>query len=288
MNRKHNREKQAAVLHRAQEQRKQQKREQVFRAVEELLAQNQPLTFPNIALVAGCSVSYLYKWTEITSYIHDLQNQKTQQFNTLEQKEPGAHSLKTLHEVSKQRIRELETENRELKRQNEKLRGYVAEIFELRDESEKLRLQLRQLTRPKTSTKVVPLHSDPSTTNKMEQSPQILIEEELGQLGIPLNNTLSQAIQVASKEKVRQAIEALKDQLTRGDIKNPGGWLLKAIENGWTKSESIPQHQLLSPPTPTQPTNLDSDKSLVSVEQLKSLSQIFSKVHDSENTSSEH
>ena len=139
--------------------RRQQKKEQVLKAVQQLQTDNQPLTFPNIAKVAGCSVSYLYKWSEITTYIHDIQNQETQQLHQLEEKQPTPHGLKTLHEVSKQRIRELEVENRKLKLQNEKLRGHVAEIFELQEECERLRTQLRQLTSPQLSAKAGLFHS---------------------------------------------------------------------------------------------------------------------------------
>ncbi|MDZ8226946.1 DUF6262 family protein [Nostoc sp. ChiVER01] len=149
-----NREKQTAVLRSAQQKRKEQKREQVFRAIEEIKKSGKPLTFPNIAQVAGCSISYLYKWTELTEYIHDLQSQKTQQLNSLEEKQPGPHSLKTLSEVFKQRIRELSAENRELKRQNQNLRGHVAEIFELKSECERLRTQIKQLTIPESSPKL--------------------------------------------------------------------------------------------------------------------------------------
>lgn len=132
MTQKPNREKQTAILREAQQKRKQQKREQVFRAIEQMQKRGQPLTFPAIAKVAGCSVSYLYKWTELTEYIHDLQRQKTEALNPVPEKYPGPHSLRTLHEASKQRIRNLQAEIEELKRQNELLRGHVVEVYQLR------------------------------------------------------------------------------------------------------------------------------------------------------------
>ena len=46
------------------------------------------------------------------------------------------------NKVERERIEE---EIKELKRQNEVLRGHVAEIYEIRDENERLRTQLREL-----------------------------------------------------------------------------------------------------------------------------------------------
>jgi ferritin-like protein len=101
-----NREKQAEVLRRTQAKRKEQKKEQVLKAIQELLKQKKPLTFKNIATVSGCSVSYLYKWDDIKAYIHELQQQKETTLNSLEEPEgkDRPHSLKTLHQVAKDRI----------------------------------------------------------------------------------------------------------------------------------------------------------------------------------------
>lgn len=232
MTNKHNREKQSAVLHHAQQQRKQQKKEQVLKAIQHLLTDKQPLTFSNIAKVSGCSVSYLYKWPEITAYIHELQNQETQQLHQLSEKQPTPHSLKTLHEVSKQRLRELVAENRDLKRQNEKLRGHVAEIFELREECERLRTQLRQLSAPLPSTKVVPLQT---ISKKTAQASTYDISEEIAQLiqqmGIKLGVKLKREIAIHDPEKVKNAILAFGQYRSQTPINNPGACLLVMIRD---------------------------------------------------------
>lgn len=181
---KHNREKQADVLRRTQAQRKEQKKEQVLKAIRQLQQNEEPLTFSNIATVAGCSVSYLYKWPDITTYIHDLQNKYQTKLHSLEEKPVQPHSLKTLHEVSKYRIRELEVQIKELKSQNEQLRGHVAEIFELREECERLRTQLRDWTSSKQSTKVVSLQLPPKeiVNAKTDESFQGIVQliEDMG------------------------------------------------------------------------------------------------------------
>lgn len=234
MTKKHNREKQAAVLHHAQQQRKQQKKEQVLKAIQQLQTDNQPLTFPNIAKVAGCSVSYLYKWSEITAYIHDLQNQDNCQLHQLEEKQSTPSSLKTLHEVSKQRIRELVAENQDLKRQNEKLRGYVAEIFELREECNRLRQQLYEFTAPKSASKIVSLQSLKANTLQTKTQtddipPDIL--ESIKKLGIKPGARLLREISNHSPQKVRSAIAAFEQYRSKTVVDSPGGCLLRMIQD---------------------------------------------------------
>ncbi|MBW4533664.1 MAG: hypothetical protein KME09_06970 [Pleurocapsa minor HA4230-MV1] len=166
-----NREKQADVLRRTQAKRKEQKKEQVLKAIQELLKQKKPLTFKNIATVSGCSISYLYKWDDIKAYIHELQNQKSTTLNSLEEPEgkERPHSLKTLHQVAKDRIRKLEEEIRQLKHQNEILRGHVAEIYEIKDENERLRTQLRELISPDLSSKIIPIRSSQASKVNLEE-----------------------------------------------------------------------------------------------------------------------
>lgn len=233
MTKKHNRQKQAAILYQVQQQRKQQKKEQVLQAVKQLQQDKQPLTFPNIAKVAGCSVSYLYKWSEITAYIHDLQSHETHQLHHLEEKSPTPHSLKTLHEVSKQRIRELETQNQDLKRQNEKLRGHVAEIYELREECHRLRQKLKELTTSQSASKVVSLQSlktEPPIKTQTSDVPQDILESIKG-LGIKLGTRLLQEIHNHNLQKVRSAIVAFEQYRSKTVVDSPGGCLLRMIQD---------------------------------------------------------
>ena len=235
-----NREKQTAVLREAQKQRRQQKKEQVLRAIQEILKSGKPLNFPTIASVAGCSVSYLYKWPEISAYIHDLQNQKAQQLHELEIHEPGPHSLKTIYESSKERIRELEAENRELKRQNEKLRGYVAEIFELQDECQRLRTQLQELTSPASSSKVISLQVKSNPTPSQQNSgisPEIVASIQA--MGIKLGVRLEREIRRHDPEKVKLAIEAFGQYRSQTAINSPGACLLTMIRD--EAQPNIPQ-----------------------------------------------
>ena len=229
------RKKQTAVLLKTQEDRKQQALEKVFQAIRELALCGQPLTFPKIAKVAGVSVSYLYKWPQVKEYIQSLREQKAQQLHPTQpqDKEPGPHSLKTLHEVAKKRIQELEAELRDLKRQNEMLKGHVTEVYELRDECNRLRAQLHELTAPKPTSKVVPLqllsaHQSPkATTGNIPQD----ILETIERLGIKPGVRLLREIPKHSPELVRLSIAAFEQYRSKTAVDNPSGCLLKMIQD---------------------------------------------------------
>ena len=296
MAKKHSREKQAEVLRRTQAQRKEQKKEQVLKAVAEIQKQKKPLTFKNIATVAGCSISYLYKWDEIKAYIHEMQQQKQSTLNSIEENlQDRPHSLKTLHEVAKQRIRDLEGTIKDLKHQNEKLRGHVTEIYELRDENERLRTQLRELMSPVSSSKVIPIktsgkkkarrdglggfphESSPQETSSVtseEKDSTDLIIESIKELGLKIGNKLKEEIANREPEQVRLSIEAFKQYQDSHDVKSQEACLLSMIrEEARPNTESKPkakktQQKVVS--TPKQST-----KKLMSADKLKQLSNLF-------------
>lgn len=279
MAKKHSREKQAEVLRRTQANRKEQKKEQVLKAISEIQKQKKPLTFKNIATMAGCSISYLYKWDEIKAYIHELQQQKQTTLNPIEENnEDKPHSLKTLHEVAKQRIRDLEATIRELKHQNEKLRGHVAEIYEIRDENERLRTQLRELTRPTPSNKVISIQTSSKKTiqpniAKNQESVDSMIES-IQDMGIKVGTKLKQEIINRQPERVISSIEAFKQYREGHPVKSQEACLLSMIcEEAEPNTASQPQdkkplEQIISTPN-------KSSKKLMSPDKLKQLSNLF-------------
>ena len=220
-----NRDKQAEVLRRTQAKRKEQKKEQVLKAIQEILKEKKPLTFKNIATVAGCSVSYLYKWDDIKAYIHELQQKKETTLNSLEEPEgkERPHSLKTLHQVAKDKIRKLEEEIRELKRQNEVLRGHVAEIYEIRDENERLRTQLRELTSSNSSSKIIPIRSS--------QASEVNLEEVKSATPIRDKKATSETKSSAINSQKATSKKVFKDKKTSSNIKQATEDAQKTIIN---------------------------------------------------------
>lgn len=278
MAKKHSREKQAEVLRRTQAQRKERKKEQVLKAIAEIQKQKKPLTFKNIATVAGCSISYLYKWDEIKAYIHEMQNSKQSTLNPIEEdSKDRPHSLKTLHEVAKQRIRDLEATIKNLKHQNEKLRGHVTEIYELRDENERLRTQLRELMSPVSSSKIVPIQtlekrktSSPSEEKDSTDSTIELIKE----LGLKVGNKLKSEIANREPEQVELSIEAFKQYRDSHDVKSQEACLLSMIrEEAEPNTESKPKAKKTQPQVVSTPKQ--SIKKLMSADKLKQLSNLF-------------
>ena len=281
------REKQAEVLRRTQAKRKEQKKEQVLKAVAEIQKQKKPLTFKNIATVAGCSISYLYKWDEIKAYIHELQQKKETTLNSLEEdSKHRPHSLKTLHQVAKDKIRKLEAEIKELKHQNEILRGHVAEIYEIRDENARLQNQLRELTSPNPSSKVVSITtqikekkatSPPTVTNNdTEES----IINSIKALGVKVSKKLREEIANRDLEKVKLSIEAFQQYRDNHDVKSQEACLLSMIcdeaepnTESKTQVNIKPQEKIVTAKEP-------SPKKLVDPKKLKKLSNLFNQKND--------
>ena len=274
-----NREKQAEVLRRTQAKRKEQKKEQVLKAIAEIQKHSKPLTFKNIATVAGCSISYLYKWDEIKAYIHSLQHQKQTTINPIEENNKHRpHSLKTLHEVAKQRIRDLEATIRELKHQNEKLRGHVTEIYEVRDENERLRTQLRELISPASSSKVIPIQA--SAKNQTSSSPPEAEDstnstiESIIELGLKVGNKLKEEIANHEPEQVQLSIKAFKQYRNNHEVKSQEACLLSMIrEEAEPNTESRPKAKKTQQKVVS--TSDKPNKKLISADKLKQLSNLF-------------
>ncbi len=280
MAKKHNREKQAEVLRRTQAQRKEQKKEQVLKAVQEIMAQKKSLTFANIAKVAGCSVSYLYKWDEIKAYIHELQHKENTQLNPLEEPLAPPNSLKTLHEVARQRIKDLEAEIKDLKQQNEKLRGHVVEIYELRDECERLRKQLRELLNTQSSpSKVIPIQTPlkekkvPISKAETEDTPDTIINL-IKEMGLKIGAKLFEEINSRDPQQVRLAIEAFRQYRNHHTITSQEACLLSMIRE---EAQPNTSNEVVSQPSPPKinQASEESNQELVSLDQLKQLSSLF-------------
>lgn len=284
MDKKHSREKQAEVLRRTQAKRKEQKKEQVLKAIAEIRQQKKPLTFRNIATVAGCSISYLYKWDEIKAYIHELQHQKQTTINSIEENtKHQPRSLKTLHEVSKQKICDLSVTIKDLKRQNEKLRGHVTEIYELRDECQRLRTRLRELISPSPSSKVVPIQTSVKKTvpsNIPETfEPVESIVESIRTMGIKVGTKLKQEINNREPEQVKSSIKAFKQYQDSHDVKSQEACLLSMIrEEAEPNTESKPKAQKARKRTVSTPKK--PSKKLMSADSLKQLSNLFNSKND--------
>lgn len=266
-------------LRTTQKQRQEDARNRVYKAIDRLQKLNAKINFHTIAREAQVSVSYLYKYPEIKQQIGELRSKQ----NSLPVS-PVAKANSTSHGKVvtrlQEKIKKLEAENKELKRKCEALAGQVyrshhlqAQIERLQEQNENLKSKLGE---QEIAKKVTPIDKKRKTKSATSSD----VQSELDSLGIALNPTLNKTIKAATEETVLAAIEALKDQLTKQDIPNPGGWLNKAIKEGWTKAEPI------STPTKTTPqskivTATDKpNKKLMSNDKLKQLSNLFNSKDD--------
>ncbi len=270
--------KQARVdnLQQVQAARKEDSADRVFKAIERLQKINGKINFTTIAKEANVSVSYLYKYPEIKQRIAEVRN-KQRSFPTSPVAQPNSSSTGKIITRLKEKIQQLENENKELKRKHEALAGQVYRVHYLQEQVERQQQIIEdlqdKLKDEQLDSKVTPISSKRKATIDAQ------IQSELDALDIGLNPTLTKTIKAANESTVLAAIAALKDQLSKKDIPNPGGWLNQAIKEGWTKPELVlqtsskPEHQVVT--VSTQPA-----KELLSIDKLQQLSTIFNQKHE--------
>ncbi|MGK7951639.1 MAG: DUF6262 family protein [Xenococcaceae cyanobacterium] len=249
--------------------------ERLEKAIQQVLDSGETITFKAIAETAGLSVSYLYKYPEIKNRIAELRNQQKAAIGGIVNKTPKFQpatdkSKAVIISKLRQENRRLRNENEDLKKHIEVAQGKVIELRQVEAENNRLKARIKELEQNLANVKVTPI-------NKKKQSdisPDILTQLQI--VGVRLNPTLTKTIKAASDETVLDAIEALKDQLTKQDIPNAGGWLNKAIKEGWSKPEVITQ-QSNKPEQKIVKASDKPQKEKVSLTQLKKLSNIFNK-----------
>ena len=283
------------TLKETQEARKEEAKNRVYQAIERLQKLNAKINFHTVAREAQVSVSYLYKYPEIKQHIAELRSKQ----NSLPVKpvaKPNSTSQGKVITRLQSKIKKIEAENKELKRKCEALAGQVyrahhfqAQIERLQQENEDLRAKLGE---QEIAEKVTPIDKkrrstedgfpDPEDCDKKRKPKSVIsdkVQSELDKLGIELNSTLTKTIKSALESTVLDAIEALKHQLTKQDISSAGGWLNKAIKEGWTKAEVITQ-QSTKPEQKIVTVSDQPEKKLVTPDKLKKLSNIFNKKND--------
>ena len=194
------------------------------------------------------------------------------------------HSLKTLHQVAKDKIRKLEAEIKELKHQNEILRGHVAEIYEIRDENKRLRTQLRELASPNSASKVVSI-TTPIKEKKATFTPTVnnndteeSVIDSIKALGVKVSKKLSAEIANRDIEKVKLSIEAFKQYRDNHDIKSQEACLLSMIQDeAEPNTDSKTKAKNTKPEQKITKASDKPEKKLVDPNKLKKLSNIFNK-----------
>ena len=279
MSNKDTKESRIKTLRTTQKQRQEDARNRVYKAIERLQKLNAKINFHTIAREAQVSVSYLYKYPEIKQHIAELRSKQ----NSLPVKpvaKPNSTSHGKVVTRLQERIKKLEAENKELKRKCESLAGQVYRSHHLQAQIERLQEQNENLKNKLGEREIAKKVTSISSKRKTQSVTSSGIQSELDSLGISLNPTLNKTIKAATEDTVLAAIEALKDQLTKQDIPNPGGWLNKAIKEGWTKAEPISKPTKTTPQSKIVTATDKPSKKLMSSDKLKQLSNLFNNKND--------
>ncbi len=264
------REKRIAVLNATQEQRKQEYLERTEKAIAKLSQTNQKLSFANIAREAKVSISYLYKYPEIKEQIQQLRNQQEQAAKPVQPQLRSDKSSQVIIGQLRDRIKSLEWEKKELKKQNEALTGRLytmgstqdlldrlkAENRRLNDENKQLRADLESIQRDLNDCQQRLVSSNPKITSLEQKRNQPTNDEisddeisdefksQFSEVEIKLNQTLIKLIKSAHSEQVINALSVVKEALAGGKVRSKAGLFRKALEEGWESNESDKQRKI--------------------------------------------
>lgn len=238
------------------QQKRDQAIEQTEKAIRQLIKECRPINFGTVAEVAGVSRTWLYNQPETRDRIEQLRDQQPGKKKVVRSQKASDASNAAMVHTLKDQVQRLRSENQGLRHHMEKVVGrslyadeqaehYKREAEQLRAENIALKQQLSKFKQPTALRAVEPPDCPLSTTSTTMLSPQQdaqqEIEQELTQLGIKLNSTLSRTIRSTDEQIVLTALEALKGAMEAGAVKNPAGWLRRAIEEQWQPNDNYTQ-----------------------------------------------
>ena len=257
--------------------------ERTDKAIKQLIKENQPINFHSVAKAANVSVPWLYKEIEIKERIQQLREQQRLKVKLDEGRKTSTASKDAIIATLKKKIKQQDEEIKQLREQLKVAYGQVRTkqdssilIDSLRARCDELEHQLQEAI-SQSSSQTSKLKFNVTSINKKTSSISDSIRAELDQLKITLNPTLTKTIKSKSEKVVLAAIEALKEQLQKADIPNPGGWLNKAIKEEWTIEKGITKQESPRPQERIVKASDKPQKEKISLTQLKKLSSIFNK-----------
>lgn len=257
--------------------KRQESLDKVDKGIQEMIRTKQKVNFNTVAAACGVSKAFLYKEEKIKVRVEHLRQQSSQSTRVAPEQRPSETSKDALIKTLRERNKALSERVKELEHQNATVYGKIVKMSEIEVENRQLKAQVaiaRSMpVAPANLNVVEPIAGVTVLADRRNCADQIT--EALNDLGIKLNSTLSKIVRSAPELVVMNAIAAFKNQLTRGEISNPGGWLASAIQDEWTVAEPIsasqpPQREIFSVSVKQQPTT-----KLVSLDKLKTLNNIF-------------
>lgn len=202
--------------------------EKIDKGIQQLIKEGGKINFNTVAQTAGVSKAFLYKEPDVKARIEELRAKQTGK--KLKPKQSASDASKdAMIRTLKERIKKLNSELQDLRKQNQVAYGQVMQLGGMREklakceaENERLRSRLNEPHRSNVS--VLPLNE---------------IEAEISGLGVPLNSTLKRLIDDAPPEATRRALDALKEAMAGHRVENPAGFLNKAMRDAWQPNEGF-------------------------------------------------
>ena len=264
------------ALQEAAAQKARESEERVEKALEKMIKQGQKITFSTVAQVANVSTAYLYKQPDLRSRIETLRDQQKQRSKPKQPPPASDNSKGVIIQSLRAENKRLRGEIDELRKINESLTGRLYQLQSSQNLAERLRAENAELKKqleecrsrlpaepPNDNPKVTPI--DKGKTRGITNR----IKDELDRLDIKLNSTLTRKIKTADEETVLNALAALEEAMSSGNVRNASGFLVRAITEGWTKEDSPQQLPQRQPEIYT--ASPEADEELVSPDQLKKL-----------------
>ena len=259
-------EKRINTLNETQEKRRREFLERTEKAIIKLSQTNQKLSFANIAREAKVSISYLYKYPEIKERIKYLRRQQEENAKPVKPQLRTEKSSQAIINQLKNRIKALDTDKKELTKQNEVLTGRLyslgntqdmitrlkSENDRLKNEVEELRTELQATQKELNNCQQRLLNSNPKIASIEEKRNKQSITDEISDelksqfndVGIRLNKTLRKLIVSAPELQVINALSVVKETLAVGKVKSKAGLFRKALEEAWTPNESDEEREI--------------------------------------------
>ena len=213
-------------LQKAAKKKRQQSFEKAEEGIRKLIKEKRPINFNTVAEISGVSKAWLYKQPGIRSRIEHLRQKSGSRKKTPVQHRASDASKNTLIKNLKERIKRLEADNKDLRRQNEVAYGHILKVRDLEKENQRLRAENERLRQPQ--------QAESDSVSNFDGG----FGDALSELGVKLNSTLERLISETPRGIVETAIESLKEASGDGQVRNPGGFLNKAITDAWKPNEA--------------------------------------------------
>ncbi len=251
-------EQRIAKLNAAQQQRKQDCIERTEKAIFKLLQRNERISFGAIAREANVSVSYLYKYPEVKERIQEIRDKQVKEARKLTRPQSASEKSKqVIIQQLRERIKVLEYEKKELKKQTEKMTGQLYQIgikldlFDrvkeetIRQSSKikKLQVELELTQKELADCQAKLIESPPKVTRiyKKIEPPvfDLQIDNEiinkLSNIGVKISRTLKRILANKTPQQIHNAILAVEEYLASNKkVKSIAGLLRTALEEDWT------------------------------------------------------